>query len=161
EWADGAQIDLMDAYVRVIATDDVWPASLHLEDFHVDRVEQSRHGETTDTDDPPGSGSTQNDGAKAIADWLQLTNTTSLEPYYALADVLRKRGASDQAKDLMIDGWERRRRESSGLSYLWLSTKHYLINYGYEPSRALIGILVLLLVGMLVVRRDSKGKENR
>jgi hypothetical protein len=152
EWINGGRIELRDAYVRVVSPDDLWPGSKVLEDFDVGRFISPL--DRTSTSEGKSS------KAVAIIDWLEPRRTTTeLEQYYRFAEVLRKRGSVDQANLLMINGWERLRNDATGLEYLGLSLRHYLINYGYQPYRALIAVLGLTLFGTAALWFSEKNKN--
>ena len=81
--------------------------------------------------------------------WLASQHTFNLQPYKQLATVLRRYGYGDKADEIMIAGNKRRAMDSetpwhrSGA--LWVSWA--TIGFGYQNSRSLISLAILLALG--------------
>jgi hypothetical protein len=78
-------------------------------------------------------------------EWLQADSEPSRRPYAQVATLYRQAGLSEQARKIAIAG---ERTTSSRWRRLWAGTT---IGYGYQPWRAGVIALALVLVGWLVI----------
>jgi hypothetical protein len=78
-------------------------------------------------------------------EWLRADSERSRRPYAQVATLYREAGLSEQARKIVMAG---ERTTSSRWRRLWAGTT---IGYGYQPWRAGVIALVLVLVGWLVI----------
>lgn len=92
----------------------------------------------------------QTDAARRI-DWLARdADGHHRQPYEQLATVLRARGESDQARQVLL---ARQRRDTSGgaaFTKLWGFLQDATVGYGYRPQRAAALFAGLLVLGAVV-----------
>jgi hypothetical protein len=87
-------------------------------------------------------------------DWLgrQPRSEFSLQPFRQLADALRRTGYEDNARTVLINMYDVRRKRG-GLSVwgrFWSVLLKWTIGYGYRSHRAFIWALAFVLVGSVV-----------
>jgi hypothetical protein len=78
-------------------------------------------------------------------EWLRADSERSRRPYAQVATLYREAGLTEQARKIVMAG---ERTTSSRWRRLWAGTT---IGYGYQPWRAGVIALVLVLVGWLVI----------
>ncbi|HKS10469.1 MAG TPA: hypothetical protein VJS13_13040 [Pyrinomonadaceae bacterium] len=79
----------------------------------------------------------------------QAPNEFSLQPHRQLADILRKSGYEDNARDVMID-LHKARREQGGFSrsgWIWSWVLQATIGFGYRSHRTLLWALGFVILG--------------
>lgn len=79
----------------------------------------------------------------------QAPNEFSLQPHRQLADILRKSGYEDNARDVMID-LHKARREQGGFSrsgWIWSWILQGTIGFGYRSHRTLLWALGFVILG--------------
>lgn len=79
----------------------------------------------------------------------QAPNEFSLQPHRQLADIMRKSGYEDNAREVMID-LHKARREQGGFSrsgWIWSWILQYTIGFGYRSHRTLLWALGFVILG--------------
>lgn len=82
----------------------------------------------------------------------QAPNTFSLQPHRQLADILRKSGYEDNARDVLID-MHKARREQGGFSkfgWVWSWILQGTIGFGYRSHRAFLWALFFVILGAVL-----------
>jgi hypothetical protein len=83
---------------------------------------------------------------KRYTRWLRLTRYFRPQPYVQLAEVLKKCGLEDEAKEVMIEKNKRGRSQSHFSKFLKF-IHGLLVGYGYKPGRAAKYGFFFILIG--------------
>jgi hypothetical protein len=92
-------------------------------------------------------------------DWLGKQASYAPAPYQQLASVLRERGRSDTADEVLYAGKERELAQSSSLSYLGLTLSKLFIGHGYHKFWSVYWALGFLVAGTLVLQFSSQRRR--
>jgi len=133
-----AILDMRNAIIKTLIDDsDSWPASgnLHLIGFRYDDI-----GDDSPTDKENRLG------------WLRRVPKEhfSPQPYEQLAEVLRRSGHDEEAKQVLIAKWKDRVSRGPKMSIglrLWYFFFGLVSDYGYRPSRALGWMFGIVFLG--------------
>lgn len=77
------------------------------------------------------------------------------QPYEQLAEVLKKSGNEDDAKEVLIAKNKDRLKWGPKLTFsrfLWYKILEYTIGYGYKPSRALLWVAACIILGCILFK---------
>jgi uncharacterized protein YjbI with pentapeptide repeats len=152
-WQQGAKLTLRNVDVGALeSSPDAWPDMLDLEGF--------RYGHlggigADDTGDPSRD-------ISWLEEWLERHKPYSPQPYEQLASALRQSGDYDKANKILYAGQERRREQTNGFTWFWLTLQKYVIGYGYGSGelRSLIWVGFFILLGALVIRINKEGRAR-
>ncbi len=134
---ENTHLDLRNASVCAIIDDKAsWPikGKLSLDGFVYERISEG----PTDVD--------------SRMDWLGRLDKFTLQPYHQLAKVFRESGDVHGARRVLFEMEHRRRKEydRNWLARGWSWILKWSIGYGYRSWHALVGLVLLTLVGGIV-----------
>ena len=149
KWRDSAGINLEGTTVRGLAdASEAWPHNVKVAGFS---LQQTHSQPTTSTD-----GFTDREISWYLNDWLS-DEEYSREAYKHLEGLLRSVGRNRDADRIAMARLDReyaleggllgQLREAGGVLH------EAIVGYGYQPERALILIIILILLGAWVARR--------
>jgi hypothetical protein len=126
-----------------------WPNKLDLNGFTYHNL-----GGLSEPDDPDPM---INRPAEWFEGWLRKQASYSPAPYQQLASVLREQGKPDTADEVLYDGKQRERAQSSPLRYIGLTLYKGFIGYGYYLFWSGYWALGLLAAGTLMLWLSREG----
>jgi hypothetical protein len=148
---DGTTLYLRDAKANTISgpmkhgRPDPWPAHLDLDGLTYKSMELDSEADVA-----------------AIKLWLNKQQKYAVQPYEHLAQLFESRGDKQTATEIRYAARDRERRElAHGWGgWIWLTTLDVLIGYGYRPQQAIVGVVVMIVLGVAVLRISGQGPKN-
>jgi hypothetical protein len=154
-WADGSELILRNTAVGALQDEpDAWPETLELEGFTYGQLGGLGAEGTADI---------EKRSSGWFIDWLARDPSYSPQPYGQLAAVLTEGGRAEKADNVLYAGRERERLElqrrllagqgslQAWLDFLWKSSLHAVIGYGFKIHRAFYWITAFVVLGTVVI----------
>lgn len=129
-WRPNSSLILRNVYVGALQdSPGAWPDILDLTGFNYSHI-----GGLASTGNSPITDRNHS----WFCEWLQKQQDYSPQPYKQLASVLLNMGHRKEANEILYAGRERERKNTSALTFLWLTVLNETIGYGYKISRAFV-----------------------